>query len=341
VTPCLPRSRVLVVALAAVTTLLAACDVSGAPAATVGDAEITHEKLASDVAAFRFLSGLSGAPCGTAVEGESANAACARFTLTNEIQEEFVKAYALANDIAVEDADVTDAIEQLETNLGGAAELDARLSEEDLTRRDLQLLAERLLLFGEVQGAIVEERLDEDALMELYEEAKPQFTTVEVGHILLETQKEAEDVAERVTVENFAKLARTRSVDPGSAPSGGSLGSYSESQFRSEFDPTFVEAALALDPGDVSGVVETSFGFHVIYLVRRDVAAFDDVREQLSAQQGGQLFQTWLREQYETVDVEVNPRYGRLDVATGEVVAVRSTEDGSTETATVPPSPVP
>ena len=337
------RSRPLVrlfVALAVVPILLAACDGSGAPAASVGDAEISHEQLASDVSAFRFLAGLSGAPCGTAVEGESQDAACARFALTNDIQEEFVKAYALANDLEVPDADVTDAIATLETNLGGADALEAQLSGEGLTRNDLQLLAARLLLFGEVQGAVVADRLDDAALMELYEQDKPQFTTVEVHHILLETEEVAEDVAAQATPENFARLARASSIDPQSGPSGGSLGSYSEQQFRTQFDPTFVEASLALEPGDVSGVVETSFGFHVIYLARRDVASFDDVREQISAQQGAQVFQAWLDEQYETVDVDVNPRYGQLDVTTGEVVAVRSTEDGIV-TQTIPPSPVP
>jgi parvulin-like peptidyl-prolyl isomerase len=328
------------VALAVVPMLLAACDGSGAPAASVGDAQISHEQLASDVSSFRFLAGLSGAPCGTAVEGETQDAACARFVLTNDIQEEFVKAYALANDVDVPDTDVTDAIEQLETNLGGPEQLDAQLSGEGLTRNDLRSLAARLLLFGEVQGAIVADELDDDTLMELYEQDRSQFTTVEVHHILLETEEAAADVAAEATPENFARLARTRSTDPGSAPSGGSLGSYSEQQFRSEFDPTFVEASLALEPGDISGVVETSFGFHVIYLARRDVASFDDVREQISAQQGAEVFQTWLDEQYETVDVEVNPRYGRLDVTTGEVVAVRSTEDGIV-TQTIPPSPVP
>ena len=326
--------------LAVVPMALAACAGSGAPAASVGDAQITHEQLASDVSAFRFLAGLSGAPCGSPVQGETQDAACARFALTNDIQEEFVKAYAAANDLVVPDADVTDAIAQLETNLGGADALEAQLSGEGLTRNDLQLLAARLLLFGEVQGAIVADRLDDAALMEIYEQEKPQFTTVEVSHILLETQKAAEDVAAEATPENFARLARTRSVDTGSAPSGGSLGSYSEQQFRTQFDPTFVEASLALQPGDVSGVVQTTFGFHVIYLARRDVASFDDVREQISAQQGAQVFQTWLDEQYGTVSVEVNPRYGRLDVATGEVVAVRSTEDGVV-TQTIPPSPVP
>lgn len=338
-TPSRPVVRTFV-ALAVVPMMLAACDGSGAPAASVGDAQISHEQLASDVSAFRFLAGLSDAPCGAAVEGESQDAACARFALTNDIQEEFVKAYALANDLDVPDADVRGAIEQLETNLGGEEQLDAQLSGEGLTRNELRTLAARLLLFGEVQGAIVADRLDDDALMELYEQDKPQFTTVEVHHILLETQEAAEDVAAEATPENFARLARTTSIDPGSAPSGGSLGSYSEQQFRTQFDPTFVEASLALEPGDISGVVETTFGFHVIHLARRDVASFDDVREQISAQQGAAVFQNWLDEQYETVDVEVNPRYGRLDVTTGEVVAVRSTEDGIV-TQTIPPSPVP
>lgn len=335
------RLRVRTFAMLAVVPIaLAACDGSGAPAASVGSAQISHEQLTSDVSSYRFLASLSGAPCGSPVQGETQDAACTRFALTNDIQEEFVKAYALANDVAVPDADVTDAIVQLETNLGGEDALEAQLSGEGLTRNDLQLLAARLLLFGEVQGAIVADRLDDATLMEIYELDKPQFTTVEVSHILLETQKAAEDVAAQATPENFARLARTRSVDPGSAPSGGSLGSYSEQQFRSEFDPTFVEASLALEPGDVSGVVQTTFGFHVIYLARRDVASFEDVREQISAQQSAQVFQTWLDEQYGTVDVEVNPRYGRLDVATGEVVAVRSTEDGVV-TPTIPPSPVP
>jgi parvulin-like peptidyl-prolyl isomerase len=134
-------------------------------------------------------------------------------------------------------------------------------------------------------------------------------------------------VAGAATTENFAKLARQRSTDQGSAASGGSLGSFSEAQFRQQFDPTFVEAALALEPGEISEVIPTQFGFHVIELIRRDVATFDQVREQLSAQQAPQIFQEWLLERYDALDIEVNPRYGRLDGETGEVVAIRSTGD--------------
>jgi glutathione S-transferase len=113
---------------------------------------------------FSFLSGLSGAPCGSPVDGESADAACARFTLTNEIQEEMVKAYAATHDITVDDRAVNDAIEQLQQSLGGADQVEARLAQDDLTLADLRALARRLLLFGEVQDAVIAERLGDEEL---------------------------------------------------------------------------------------------------------------------------------------------------------------------------------
>jgi len=137
--------------------------------------------------------------------------------------------------------------------------------------------------------------------------------------------------AAEATPENFARLARQHSLDS-SAPTGGSLGTFSETQFLQQFDPTFAQAALALQPGEISGAVHTQFGYHVIELVRRDVATFDQVREQLSAQQAPQIFQEWLQERYDATDIEVNPRYGRLDDATGEVLAIRSTEESPTAT---------
>lgn len=322
--------------------LLAACDTAGGPAASVGAREISHERLQSEVAGFRFLTGLSGGTCGTPIEGESQTAACTRFTLTQVIQEEIADQYAAANGVTVAADDVSAAIGQLEENLGGAAELDAQLEENGLTRQDLQGLANRLLLVGEVSSAVVEERLDEDALVTLYEESLTQFTTVEVAHILVDARRKAEEVAARATPDNFSRLARTNSTDTGSAQSGGNLGSFAESEFEAQFDPTFVRASLALEPGEISAPVQTQFGFHVIYLIRRDVAAFDEVRDQLEAQQGGTIFQEWLVERYESGDIEVNPRYGRLDTATGEVVPIRSTAEDGTATptgATAPTGP--
>ena len=65
--------------------------------------------------------------------------------------------------------------------------------------------------------------------------------------------------------EKFATLAILYSQDPGSASKGGELGMYSKSIFW----PAFSDAAMALKPGQVSQIVETPDGFHIIQMIER------------------------------------------------------------------------
>lgn len=324
------RVRPILCCLALAAVVLSACSTGARPAATIGDREITSEELEADTALYRFLTGLSGAPCGTPVRDENEASACTRFTLANGIREEVVKAYAAANDLTVTNADVATAIEQVETSLGGPEALEAQLEENGLVRADLQALARRLLLFGEVERAIAAERVTDEDLLSIYEQQVQQFTTVGARHILVETETEAAEISRDVTERNFADIAADRSIDTQSAQSGGDLGTFSEAQFLQTFDPTFADAALALEVGEISGPVQTQFGWHIIELTRRDVAAFEDVREQLIGQLGTSTFQEWMIERIQALDVEVNPRYGRLDTDTGEVLPVRSTSEDQT-----------
>ncbi|MBF0586012.1 peptidylprolyl isomerase [Prosthecochloris sp. N3] len=64
---------------------------------------------------------------------------------------------------------------------------------------------------------------------------------------------------------DFAEIAREYSQDPGSAAVGGDLG-YSK---RGEFVKPFEEAAFALEKGEVSGIVETRYGYHIIQVLER------------------------------------------------------------------------
>lgn len=322
----IPLSRPLrALAIVCVVVLFAACANDPSSAATVGDGEISIDQLHGDVALFGFLTGLSGAPCGTPVGNETQDAACARFALANDIREELAKAYAIENDLEVEPADVTDALTQLEQGLGGADALKTQLSDAGVTRAEVEAFAARLLLVNAVQQAVVEERLDEMALQDAYQANLAQFTTLEVAHILVADQADAERIAAEVTPETFAKTAQRESIDQQSAVQGGSLGSFSEAQFQSQFDPAFVAATLALKPGEISRPVQTQFGWHVIHLVRRDVAPFEDVRDQLQANQTGPVFNDWFTEQLGTTNIQVNPRFGRFDRETGEVLPIRST----------------
>ena len=65
--------------------------------------------------------------------------------------------------------------------------------------------------------------------------------------------------------ERFAMLATLYSEDPGSAKKGGELGFFT----RGDMVPEFEAAAFALKPGEVSPIIESSYGYHVLQLIER------------------------------------------------------------------------
>ncbi len=87
----------------------------------------------------------------------------------------------------------------------------------------------------------------------------------------------ATEVLERARAgEDFAELAKQYSDGP-SGPNGGDLGTFSKGRMVAEFE----EAAFALEPGEISDLVETRFGIHIIKVEERTVA--DDGEPQIHA----------------------------------------------------------
>jgi peptidyl-prolyl cis-trans isomerase D len=108
------------------------------------------------------------------------------------------------------------------------------------------------------------------------------------GHADDEGRKMAEALLAEVKAGgDFAAIARKSSEDKGSAPAGGDLGCFG----RGRMLPAFENAAFSLDPGQVSDVVRTDFGYHIIKLASRKDETYpplaqvkDRIRETLLAQ---------------------------------------------------------
>jgi peptidyl-prolyl cis-trans isomerase C len=136
---------------------------------------------------------------------------------------------------------------------------------------------------------------DED-LKKYYEGHKDEFKTpemVKVRHILVKVdesapekdkkaaRKKAEGILKRIKAgEDFAKLAAEVSDDPGSKENGGEIGFFPKGRMVKSFE----DAAFALKPGEVSGLVKTQYGYHIIKLEEKKpagVQTFDEVKENI------------------------------------------------------------
>jgi peptidyl-prolyl cis-trans isomerase C len=168
-------------------------------------------------------------------------------------------------------------------------------------KRKLDQTRERLLMES-LLSAEGDKGATEEATRKFYDDTiKTMKPTAEVRarHILVEKEDEAKAALERLKKgEDFAKLAGEISKDPGSGKEGGDLGWFEKERMV----PEFAEAAFKLEKGQLSDIVKSQFGFHIIKLDdKRDKAppAFDGVKDQLKrymVQKSQQEFVLKLRE---------------------------------------------
>ena len=167
-----------------------------------------------------------------------------------------------------------------------------------------------------------------------YEENKGQFIIPEsrhAKHILISVEAdtpEADSIAQKTLTEvqeklaageSFEELAKVYSKDPGSAQTGGDLGTFEQGMMVPEFD----EAVFSMKEGEVSSPVKTEFGYHLIKLVKIEPkksqpldAVKADVTKQYQLQQADiQYFE--LLEKLNTIAYEQSDSLEPAAAATG------------------------
>ncbi len=168
----------------------------------------------------------------------------------------------------------------------------------------------------DVDGLKASVSVAEKDLKDYYEQNRNRYTVAEerrASHILIKADKaapEAEKAKARARAEellaqvqkapaSFADVARKNSQDEGSASRGGDLDFFP----RGAMVKPFEQAAYALKPGEISKVVESDFGFHIIQLTAvrgGDTKSFDSVRAEIEAEVRKQLAQKRYAELAET-----------------------------------------
>lgn len=141
-------------------------------------------------------------------------------------------------------------------------------------------------------------QIPEDVLKKQYQDNIQQYQVpnqVHVQHILFktvgqtdaevaETKKKAEDVLKQARKgAKFDELAKKYSEDPGSKDKGGDLGWIRQGQTVPEFE----KEAFSLAPGQISDLVRTQYGFHIIKILEKQTAhtkPFDEVKDSLRTQ---------------------------------------------------------
>ncbi len=122
-----------------------------------------------------------------------------------------------------------------------------------------QVLIEELLR----RKVIAHTQVTDDEARKMYEDNKPLFSTetVRVSHIMVKTEAEAEAILKDLQAgKDFAELAKTTSQDTASAEKGGDLGALRHGQTVPEFE----EEAFRLQEGELSPVIKTQYGYHIL-----------------------------------------------------------------------------
>ncbi|WP_299704837.1 peptidylprolyl isomerase [uncultured Pontibacter sp.] len=213
--------------------------------------------------------------------------------LKSMVQEKLLLARAEIDSVVVEDAAVTGElnrrIDYLASQVGGTERLEQYYNKSIKQLRDeLRRTVRNQMLSEKMQREITEKVTVTPKEVRRYfnqipADSLPYFSSeVQLSHIVKyaevsRVQKQAarqklEALRERILAgEDFATLAREYSEDPGSAESGGELGFFK----KKELVPEYEAAALRLEPGQMSNVIESMFGFHLIQLIERKGQEFN------------------------------------------------------------------
>jgi foldase protein PrsA len=187
-----------------------------------------------------------------------------------EVIRDLVDEKVLSKKYKVTDKEIDKEIENLKEMYGTQYDLAVQQNGEKAIRDMVKLDLLR-------QKAAMEDiKVTEKELKDYYKNYKPK---IRASHILVKDEKTAKEIKAKLDKgEDFAKLAKQYSQDPGSASNGGDLGWFGPGKMVKEFE----DAAYKLKVGEISDPVKTEYGYHIIKVTdKEEKKPFNEMKDEI------------------------------------------------------------
>jgi len=215
------------------------------------------------------------------------------------IVNKLLEKYASENGISVLDSEVEKELQSIKDSFETEAEFSNYIKDNNIYEDFLKIWLKNQILGSKIYEKITKDiTLNEEEAKKYYEENMEAVfknpEQVKVSHILVRygendtDQKTKEDALEKIKAaqqelqdgESFENVAKRFSEDENTNVNGGELGYFAKGQLMKEFE----EAAFKLSVGEVSDIVETSYGFHIIKVTDKteeSITPYDEVKDQI------------------------------------------------------------
>ena len=264
------KKRITALVCAAVLVLGAAVAMTGCSgkqvAATVNGVEIYEETITKDVEAFRSSYGLEDADSWAEwMSTYGYTPETVRETMIDSyVQTEVIKAAAKENGITIESSKIDEYVDQVKANYDSDDAFNSALESAGYTLETYRERIEEALLEQELMDKVTPLTTPDDETLLSYAKMYSSYLSgaKRSSHILISDEATAQEVLTKVKNGeiSFEDAAKQYSEDTGSASNGGDVGWDKVNSFVTEY----TEGLDALEEGQISDLVKSDYGYHII-----------------------------------------------------------------------------
>ena len=209
-------------------------------------------------------------------QGQAQLAQEKQLLLDGMIDDVLIAQEAAKQGVTVTDAEVEAALKEIIDQLGSQAAFEQLLEKSGQTLDDARALQKTQMLNNKMRDRVV-------GTIQAVEQ-------IHARHILVDSQATAQALLAQIQAgADFAQVAQQSSRDTMTSANGGDLGWFARGTLVSK---ELEDAAFALQPGQISTVVQSAFGYHLIQVLERDPARKLEGEQLLKVQQ--QAMENWL-----------------------------------------------